>query len=414
MRSLFRRLLLAALAFLAPGVAAAKPPQRPANFATALPFRLDAGRILVEATFQTPEGSTRKALAWFNMGMKAPILTRTLYSELGVGEGRPLKLVVGDLTLEASADSVSDKGDGADIFAFPQYFGPYRVEAMLPASLFLAHRLTLDYKNRRIVVDADRGKTPSGGVAVPIELNPDTGLASVKAEVDDRSYAFVIDAGSGYSWMRGDALESWLAAHPDWRKARGAIGAANYNMLDLPLDLNFEKQGTIARLPALRVGALEVRDVGVLGSARGGFVDSVAGDYFWDNWQKGAAEPVAGWLGPNVLQRYEITLDYPARLSYWREVATADAHDLDSIGVTLVRRGERYFISNLVDAPQQARTEGVAVGDELLAVDGVAASGAARGALIVALHGKPGERRRLTLSRDGATREVELPVLDMR
>jgi hypothetical protein len=31
-----------------------------------------------------------------------------------------------------------------------------------------------------------------------------------------------------------------------------------------------------------------------------------------------------------------------------------------------------------------------------------------------ALHSKPGERRRLTILRDGAARTVELPVLDLR
>jgi hypothetical protein len=413
MQDFLGRLLLAALALILPGAVVAKPPLRSANSALALPFELDAGRILVEATFRTPEGGARKALAWFNMGMKAPILAKALYGELGIGEGQSLKLAVGDLVLEAPAESVSDKGDGADIFAFPQYFGPFKVEAMLPASLFLAHRLTLDYRNRQLVIDADGRKTPAG-VAVPIDLNPDSGLASVEAEIDGRSYAFVIDAGSGYSWMRGETLQPWLVAHPEWRKAEGAIGAANYNMLDLPLGLEFEKRGTIARLPALRLGALEVKDVGVLGSAHGGLVDAFVGNYFWDNWQKAAASPVVGWFGPNVLRRYALTLDYPARRSYWREVADADAHDLDSIGVTLVRRGERYFVGGLVDTPARLRAEGVAVGDELLAVDGMRATGAARGALIAALHGKPGERRRLLLSRDGSSREVELPIMDMR
>lgn len=243
---------------------------------------------------------------------------------------------------------------------------------------------------------------------MPIDLNAQTGLASVNTSVDGRRYAFVIDAGSGYSWMRGAALDPWLQAHPDWRKAQGAIGAANYNMFDF----DFEKRGTIARLPMLRFGALEVKDVGVLGTAPllGGYIDALTGDLFWDNWQRSAAGPVTGWLGANVLSRYALTLDYPNRVSYWRQVAEADAHDLDSAGVTLVRRGERYFIGGVIGSPDA----GAAIGDEFLAVDGAPAPGAARGAVLAALRGNPGEKRRLTLSRNGARFDIEAPVLDLR
>ncbi len=406
----FKRILpiLLLLGHSGASAAAAKPETKPP--ASALPFQLDAGRILVEANFKTPDGGTRRALAWFNMGMKSPIVTKALYAELELGAGAPLRLTVGETILEAPAQSVVDTGDGADFFAFPQYFGPYKVEAMLPASLFLAHRLTLNYKTRTLAIEPAEGKRPSG-VAVPISLNPETGLASVETAVDGKPYAFVIDAGSGYSWMRGAVLAPWLEAHPDWRRAQGAIGAANYNMLDY----DFEKRGTIARIPSLRIGALELKDVGVLGSAPilGGYVDALTGDLFWDNWQNSASGPVAGWLGPNVLERYALTIDYPNHLSYWRALGGADAHDLDSVGMTLVRRGERYFIGGRVQAPGQPPAEGVAIGDELLAVDDAPATGAARGAVLAALHGKPGEMRWLTLARDGTTREVVLPVLDM-
>jgi hypothetical protein len=406
---LFRWMVILTLCFAGSGeeCAAAEAISRhaPKPPLAALPFQLDAGRILVEARFRTPEGAERKALAWFNMGMKAPILTKALYRELGIDRGAPLRLQIGETVLEAAPDTVVDGDGGLGAPVFAQYFGPYPVEAMLPASLFLAHRLTLDYKRRTLVLTPPEGARPAG-VGAPINVNPATGLASVDAVIDGQNYAFVIDAGSGYSWMRGAVLAPWLAAHPDWRRAEGAIGAANYNMLDL----DFEKRGTLARIPSLSIGALELKNAGFFGTGPilGGFVDGMVGDFFWDNWQKSASGPVVGWLGANALEGFSLTLDYPARMSYWRANGAPDPHDLDTVGVTLVRRDGRYFIGGVAQP-----AENVLIGDELLAIGELSAPGAARGAVIDALHGKPGEIRRLTLARDGAARQVDLPALDL-
>jgi hypothetical protein len=400
--------------FLACGGAAAKAPRRPAPATTAiaLPFRIDAGRILLEAVFRTPDGKDRKALAWFNMGMKAPILTKALYREFGIAEGAPLRLVAGDKILEAKAGEVTEGDAGFGGMDFSRNFGPLPVEAMLPARLFLDYRLTLDYGKRVLSLSSPEGPPPKG-LAAPIALNPESGLASVEAIIDGRPYAFVIDAGSGYSWMRGPILSSWLDAHPDWRRAEGAMSAANYNMLDF----DFEKRGTLARLPVIKIGEVELKDVGVLGTAPtplGAFVDGVFGDIFWDNWQKSAAGPVVGWLGHNALARYELTIDYPNRISYWRAIGPSDGEDLDGVGVTLVRRGGRYFLGGLVKTDQTGAPEGLAAGDELLAVDDLPARDAPKGVVIAALRGKPGEKRRLTLFRDGAARTIEATVLDLR
>jgi len=375
-----------------------------------LRFELDAGRILVAASFRTPDGGTRRALAWFNMGMQAPILTKGLYAELGIGAGQPLRLMMGATEIQSDAKSVRDDGDSTDFFAFPQYFGPHKVEAMLPASLFLGYRLTVDYQTRTLSIEFEDASPPEG-VEVPFALNPETGVAAVSVTVDGRSYPFVIDAGSGFSWMRGSVLTPWLAAHPEWRRADGAMGAANYNMLDF----NFEKRGTVARIPSIRLGELEIKNVGVLGSAPylAGWVDVLTGDLFWDKWQKSAPGPVVGWLGANVLERYALTLDYPNRVSYWRLVTGPNSRDLDSVPLTLVRKDARYLVGGLPKVGDQPLAEGVEVGDELVAIGQLATTGAPRGAVLAALHGKPGDKRRLTLLRGGSVHEVELPIVDM-
>lgn len=375
-----------------------------------IPFVLDAQRILLNVTFETPDVGSRQALVWFNMGMPAPILTKALYRELGIDRGHNLTIRIGALSLEAAPETVVD-GDGG--FAnpdFAQRFAPHPVEAMLPAWLFQQTLVTLDYQHRALTLAKPEGRKPEG-VAVPLSINTTTGLIAVDVVVDGKTYPMVIDAGSGYSWMRGRVLADRLDVHPDWRRAQGAVGLSNYNMLDLA----FEKNGMVARVPELAIGPVTLEKVGLLGTGFGNFGDSLVGDLFWDTWQRSAPSPVIGWLGGNALKPFELTIDFPNRMSYWRRQAKADAHDLDQVPITLVRHSGGYFIGGCVrntgpSSPESASVEGCEIGDELVAVDGLSARGASIEQVLSALHGVPGERRRLVIEHHGKTMDIEARI----
>lgn len=377
-----------------------------------VPFILDSQRILLEVSFETPEGGARNALAWFNMGMAAPVLTKTLYHELAVDHREAIRIVIGDKTIEAPASEFIDGDGGIGVPTFSHLFAPREVEAMLPASLLQHYVVTLDYGRRTFAV-AEPGAQREDGVAVPCFVNPKTGVVAVETEIGGDQYRLAIDAGSGYSWLRGDVAKRWLGEHPDWRRAEGAVGQANANMVDFA----FEKEGVVFRVPHITLGALRLDNVGVLGTASifGSFGDGLFGDLFWDNWRKAAPAPVIGWLGGNVLKDYKLAIDYPDRVTYWRRQKAPDPHDLDQPGLTLVRRDDRYFVGGMVrkadaSGAEAPTVEGVQIGDELIAVDGTAVRGGGKDAVLSTLHGKPGERRRLLLERGGARIEVDVPV----
>lgn len=308
---------LFALVLLIPAPAAARKPPAPSE---GVAFILDSNRILLDVVFVTPEGRERKALAWFNMGMSAPILTHDLYRELGVDRGAAFRMKLGESQLEALAEKVVDGDGGVGVPTFDHLFAPRRVEAMLPPSMFTDYVLHIDYGRRRFAFDAPGAKRLEG-VPVPIRLNSDTGIAAVDAQIDGESHAVAIDAGGGYSWMRGDIARALLARHPDWRRAHGAIGAANANMVDFA----FEKEGDVLRIPSVRIGDVEFKQLGFLGTAPvlGLLAEGLFGDLFWDNWGRAAPAPVIGWLGGNALRDYELTIDYPNRMSYWRRERAA-------------------------------------------------------------------------------------------
>jgi hypothetical protein len=370
-----------------------------------IPFTLDAQRIILEVAFRTPDGGSRKTLVWFNMGMPAPVLSKALYRELGIDRGQPLRLAIGSGLIEIAPAAVVDGDGGVGAPDFANFFAPRRIEAMLPAAIFQRFAVTLDYRCRTLTL-TQPGAQNADGVAARCAVNPKTGLVTVEAAIAGAVYPVVIDAGSGYSWMRGDIVAKWLASHPEWRRASGAVGQSNANMIDLA----FEKEGVVLRPSEISIGDLRLQNVGLLGTE-----DGLIGDLFLDNWGKAASGPVIGWLGGNVLKDFKLTIDYPNRMTYWRRETYGDSHDLDQVGLTLVRRSDRYFVGGIVRKPNIGDADdltvgGVEIGDELVGVDGLNVQGAPKDAVLAALHGKPGERRTLVVEHGGARRAVDAAV----
>lgn len=101
-------------------------------------------------------------------------------------------------------------------------------------------------------------------------------------------------------------------------------------------------------------------------------------------------------------------------MTYWQRQQPPDSRDLDSVPITLVRRQGRYFVGGIVERREASATDapatGISVGDELISVDGVKAPGATKEAILSALHGSPGDVRRLILQRNGSRIAVSAAV----
>jgi hypothetical protein len=144
----------------------------------------------------------------------------------------------------------------------------------------------------------------------------------------------------------------------------------------------------------------------------GNIGNSFIGEMLWNNWQQSAPSPVIGWLGGNALKPFKLTIDFPNRVSYWQRQTKADAHDLDQVAITLVRRSGSYFIGGFVrkanpGQSESATLEGCEIGDELVAVEGLSARGASIEQVLSALHGAPGARRHLVIEHHGTRLELD-------
>ena len=390
-------LAAAAVLCLVPGCR----PQRPAQAAAAAPFVLDHNRIMVEVELVRADGSLRPATAWVDTGTQFLTVTGPLAEDLGLeltretdGDGRtvvtastPRGLRLAGVPL--SLDGVAVRAQGNTVV-----WPAIHADATLPAAVFRGRRVVFDYPSRRIVLPAEDAPRPEG-TAIPCRVNPETGLIQIQAEADGRLVRLGVDTGSAGTWVSRTVVEEWLARHPEWPRATGAAGSANF------FGFPSEAEGVLVRLPALGLGTLRAHDVAVLGQRPGMFE--------W--YSTKSAGTVDGFIGANVLRGYRIEIDSPRAMTTWLPGPPPPAGDLDIVGLTLRPLSAGGFIvAGVVTRNGASVVPGVEPGDRLRRVDGLDADTARMGEVIEALRGEPGARRTLVVDRDGTSLTVEAGV----
>jgi hypothetical protein len=352
-------------------------------------FILDGNRVYAEVGFVRPDGSIHRALVFVDMGSPSMALKESLFKELQLDQGKPLLLRVGEFPLgvtsgEVASDHSEPRSMGSDL----------KVEGLLPAGVLQKYQVAIDYRNRTLTL-ARPGTLRPDGIALPFHLKKRTGLIAVDVAIDGKPYSAAIDNGSAYTWFRRGTVTDWLSAHPGWERGVGAVGASNMTMSGD----GTEASGILARLPEIAVGPLMLKEVGVLGAGDG---RSPVADLNLFDWYSSKNEvPVIGWIGGNVLKNFRLTIDYPNRMSYWLKQADPEINDLDQVGLTLrAERGE-YFVEAVARRNGMPTVEGVLPGDRLIRVGELEMKTATWGAIYDAMHGRPGEIRRLVVERAG-------------
>ena len=160
-----------------------------------------------------------------------------------------------------------------------------------------------------------------------------------------------------------------------------------------------EASGVLARIPEIIVGQLALKDVGILGAADGR--SPAAGVNLLDWYSSKNEVPVIGWIGGNVLKDFRLTIDYPSRTIYWLQDSDPEANDLDQVGLTLRSERGEYFVESVARKNGVPTVEGVLPGDQLIRAGDLELRGATWGQIYGAMHGRPGEPRKLVLDRDG-------------
>jgi hypothetical protein len=389
-----------------------------------MPFILEAGRVLVEITLLKPRGGERKVLAYVNMGSGAFALSNTLFREFNPGNARPLRLKFGTMEMAIDGRTIQPRtmagGIRASINPFSaaptpaqaakqsepahaDFFAPYKVEAIISPGLLQHFQVVFDYGAKTMTLAAPGTLRPEG-VSVPIRVNRRTGFATLDAMLDGKRQALVIDNGGGFTALRD--VSGLIEAHPDWLRSEGGIGWANYLMAPGGADA----LSPVVKIPDAALGPLRLEELGAEEPRMPALINILAKGAFWDGYGEKAGEEVQGWIGGNVLKGFRLTLDYPNRTSYWLAQSPIDTHDLNRVGIVLGRAKGVVTITGIARKHGAPTVSGVETGDKLLKIGELETSGATRDQLFSALHGNPGEVKRLVLERDGKQIEVDAPV----
>jgi C-terminal processing protease CtpA/Prc len=97
-------------------------------------------------------------------------------------------------------------------------------------------------------------------------------------------------------------------------------------------------------------------------------------------------------------------------MSYWLRQSDLDSHDLDVVGLTLAHRNGEYFVAKVAERNGVATVEGVRAGDRLIQIEAMKTENATSGEIFAAMHGRPGDVRKLVVERDGKVFSVETHV----
>ncbi len=372
----------------------------PAQSSGTTPFVLDGNRVYAQIDLLRPDGSAHRALAYVDMGGTSLVLADSVLKELQVDSTRPLRFRVGALTVEVPAAGITSvhrpprRLAGSDL----------RVAAIIPASVLQRYVVVIDYAKRTLTL-AQPGAIAPQGIAVPFQLDSATGLIAVNASIDGRPYAITIDNGSAYTWVRKSAANDWVRAHPAWARGTGAVGASNMMMFGDSTEIT----GTLMRIPQIALGSLTLHNVGVLAAERRTLAHRRP---------RILRLVLAEERGARArMDRRECAEGIPAhdRLPESHDhtglrQSDPDATDQDQIGLTLRAEGGSYFVAGIATKNGAPTVSGVEIGDRLIKIGDLEATGASFGEIYSAMHGKPGETRVLVLERDGAQVTVAAKV----
>lgn len=405
MWSLSRTLVVAISVF---GTSATAFSQAP-KVATA-PLILEDGRVFVELSFRKADGSPRKARTWVDTGGGSVLLTEYLADELGLartgpetssdgGREAPVSkpsVFLGSLPLEVGSTRATHGIGGAFVILGSQRIAPgIDAEAFLPARVLMHYHVVFDYPGRTFTM-AIPGALKPQGKRVPSSIHPESGFPRIELAVDGKTYGFLLDTGAAYTMISRELLENWAAAHKDWPRLIGAVGEANMLRDKTDADL------LLLRLPRMQWGPIELRNVGAV-SRRPGIFETYM--------TRMMSAPIVGAIAGNVLKAFRVDIDYPNGAVYIEKKGEVDSNDLNCVGLILGAADDgTYLVTGIAQQHGKEVIEGIRAGDQLISVDGFQVTGSSRDRVIRSLQGRPGERRRLRLSRDGKNFEVEAVI----
>jgi hypothetical protein len=229
------------------------------------------------------------------------------------------------------------------------------IDGIIGTDILQHYAMHIDYRRRLLrIMNPAALDTSRAGDPIPLQIQHSLILVQAtvrKFNTASNPTSLIVDTGSNESITLS---RNFLSANPDLHFARGVYSYS--------LGGGGSSDETITRCSAVQLGDMIVRNplVHLLTQNQG----------LW-------AAGWAGSVGNDILQRFDVTINFPGAMLYLRpNTVLGDIEEYDA-GLLLKSRGwinRNYFAAGLTPGGAAARA-GLAVGDVLVEVDNIALKG---------------------------------------
>jgi len=354
-----------------------------------VPITLDHNRIVIDVYLPLPDGSTKRVRGLVDTAATEMTTSQRVGEMFGAVKcdaqtcetTLPPELQIGDMKISLERMQTAHAPAGVPKDVMVAGMSP---EINLPAAVLRNYDVVVDYATRQFTIGAP-GSIKFQGAPTKARVNA-AGLVDITGQLQAEQLRFALDTSSPISFLDGDRLAKWHAAHSAWPYLKGAVGAAN--VTGSPDESGRE----LLRVPDLHVGTAVLS-----GIAFAPLPPAVLAKL---NERVGA--DTNGLLGGEAFRNCRVGIDYAHQTVYIDVVSHNVASDVDVVGLTLRPTVDGHFtVSGVLSIDGKSAVPDVKAGDVLVGVDGAPVTGATLGQVWSLLSGTPGQSRALTLDRDG-------------
>ncbi|MGB6476702.1 MAG: PDZ domain-containing protein [Candidatus Sulfotelmatobacter sp.] len=380
---------------------------QPAPKSVTIPITLDHDRVVIDVYLPLPDGTTKRIRGWVDNGNPDLEMSRRAATLLGLNvtcddkactAPPPSEITLRDAKtgeMKISLANIKEvKIPLKPVTAATVMVPGMSAEINLPASVLRHYDVLVDFPDREFTI-AQPGALKFKGISSKILINAENGLIQVPSQIENKKYNLALDMGASISFLSEDLFDKLQSAHSDWPHMTGAVGPANMWGQDE------EPKWKILRLDRLQYGPLYLTSVPMADFSKQGMS--------WFETRAGIT--TIGLLGSEALLNYRIGLDYAHSTVYFDIGSTFRAPDFDVVGLTLRPEDDtRFTILGIADFDGRPSVpgppDGVQIGDQLVAVDGIPVPDSTMGQVWSLLEGTPGQERKLRIERAGKQFDV--------
>jgi hypothetical protein len=258
---------------------------------------------------------------------------------------------------------------------------------ILGLEFFERFAIRLDYGNRQVTLGLFRAiQAPKNATQTPLMFEDQEDLPVVEGAADGHLGLFGTDTGNaGTVILFGGFL-----------RRTGLLAAYRDGLATISSGTGGQNAGRDQTIRSFTFAGRITRDVDA------NFTDMTSGSF--------ASRTEAGNIGFSILSRYIPTFDYDTGVLYLQSATRETTYGVNRAGIHVEKNVPEAFYVDLVDPGSAGASAGLATGDRIVAIDGIAASNFSWADLSALTSRRRGTKLELTVERANSRRRIDLTL----